>query len=225
MEDFKSNLHNFINKKGLEDFYPEGNEYVAKIAENAVKILNDSTIPGATPKNVTIMSRQALYQPILYCGKPRPSHRIRTPSLHSLPLDDSGSMGTDDRMSRQAFMVERMANLITAAAPEEGTLVHLRFINRDAKFDNLKPSELSSKMNFTPEGATRLGSNLKDKVLDDFLYGPINSGYTLSRPLLILTVTDGAPNNEDAGSYQYEVRESLKFVRDNGYGEEGKLWS
>lgn len=76
MEEFKSNLHKLIKKKGLEDFYPEGNEYVAKVAENAFKILNDSTIPGATPKNVTIMSHLALYQPILYCGKPKSSHRI-----------------------------------------------------------------------------------------------------------------------------------------------------
>ncbi|KAJ5790451.1 uncharacterized protein N7518_007462 [Penicillium psychrosexuale] len=201
VEEFKSNLHDLINKKGLEDFYPAGNEYVAKIAENSFKILNDSTIPGATPKNVTIMSRLALYQPILYC-------------------DDSGSMDTDNRMSLQASMVEKMARLITAAATEDKRLVHLRFINKDVKFDNLNPSELSFKMNFSPAGSTRLGSNLKDKVLDDFLYGPINKGDVLSRPLLILTVTDGAPNSEDPDAYQNEVRASLDFVKANGYGEE-----
>jgi hypothetical protein len=221
VEDFKSNLNNFVNAKGLEDFYPDGNEYVAKVAEKAVKILNDPTFPGATPKNVTIMSHQALYQPILYCGKLESSTPIRTPSLHSFPLDDSGSMKDDDRMNRQAFMVERMAKLITDAAPDEGALVHLRFINKNDKFDNLKPSELSSKMKFTPDGSTKLGTNLKDKVLNDFLYQPVKKGLDLSRPLLILTVTDGCPNEEPTKSYENEVRESLKFVKDNGYGEEG----
>ncbi|CAG8891156.1 unnamed protein product [Penicillium egyptiacum] len=200
-EDFKSNLNNFINAKGLEDFYPQGNEYVAKVAEKAAKILSDSTLPGATPRNVTIMSRQALYQPILYC-------------------DDSGSMKDDDRMSRQSFMVERMARLITDAAPEEGALVHLRFINKNDKFDNLKPSELASKMNFTPDGATQLGTNLKNKVLNDFLYSPVNSGNVLQRPLLILTVTDGCPNQEPTETFEKEIRASLDFLRKNGYGEE-----
>lgn len=134
-------------------------------------------------------------------------------------------MKDDDRMNRQAFMVERMANLITQAAPEEGTLVHLRFINQNDKFDNLKPSELSSKMKFTPAGSTKLGTNLKDKVLNDFLYEPVNKGNVLSRPLLILTVTDGCPNEEPTNSYENEVRASLKFVKDNGYGEEGTLLS
>ncbi|CAI7625675.1 unnamed protein product [Penicillium glandicola] len=200
-EEFKANLDNFINAKGLEDFYPEGNEYVAKVAQNAAKILKDGSFAGATARNVTIMSRQALYQPILYC-------------------DDSGSMKDDDRMNRQAIMVERMAKLITQAAPPEGTLVHLRFINKNDKFDNLQPSELSAKMTFTPNGSTKLGTNLKDKVLSDFLYGPVNNGHVLSRPLLILTVTDGCPNEEATSAYEDEVRASLKFVKDNGYGEE-----
>lgn len=134
-------------------------------------------------------------------------------------------MDTDNRMSLQAAMVENMAHLITAAATEDQRLVHLRFINKDDKFDNLNPNELSLKMNFSPTGSTRLGSNLKDKVLDDFLYGPINKGYVLSRPLLILTVTDGAPNSEDPDAYENEVRASLNFVKANGYGDEGKLWS
>ena len=196
---------------------------MAKVAENAAKILKDSAFPGATPRNVTIMSRQALYQPILYCGRSNSLTCIRSTSSHSFTLDDSGSMKDDDRMNRQAIMVQRMASLITQAAPQEGTLVHLRFINRSDKFNDLKPSDLSSKMNFTPNGSTRLGTNLKDKVLNDFLYGPVNNGETLKRPLLILTVTDGCPNEEPTGTYEKEIRTSLQFVRDNNYGDEGKL--
>lgn len=134
-------------------------------------------------------------------------------------------MKDDDRMNRQAFMVERMASLITQAAPEEGTLVHLRFINKSDKFNDLKPSDLSSKMNFAPNGSTKLGTNLKDKVLNDFLYGPVENGQTLKRPLLILTVTDGCPNEEPTNSYENEVRASLNFVKAKGYGDEGKLSS
>ncbi|KAJ5385126.1 hypothetical protein N7517_003037 [Penicillium concentricum] len=200
-EEFKANLESFINAKGLEDFYPAGNEYVGKVAENAAKILKDSAFPGATPRNVTIMSRQALYQPILYC-------------------DDSGSMKDDDRMNRQTTMVKRMASLITQAAPEEGTFVHLRFINKGDKFDDLNPNDLPSNMNFTPSGSTKLGTNLREKVLNDFLYGPVNKGEILKRPLLILTVTDGCPNEEPTETFENEIRASVQFVKANGYGPE-----
>ncbi|OQE27890.1 hypothetical protein PENFLA_c005G10787 [Penicillium flavigenum] len=200
-EDFKANLNNFIKAKNLEDFYPEGNEYVPRVAEKAAKILSDGSVPGATPRTVNISSRQALYQPILYC-------------------DDSGSMKDDDRMNRQTFMVERMARAITEAVPEEGPSVHLRFINKNDKFDNVKPEDLASKMNFTPDGSTQLGTALKAKVLNDFLYGPVNSGKVLERPLLILTITDGCPNQEPTETFENEIRESLKFVKENNYGEE-----
>ncbi|KAJ5948647.1 hypothetical protein N7454_001954 [Penicillium verhagenii] len=200
-EEFKANLDNFITAKGLEDFYPPGSEYVAQVATNAARILQDSSFPGATPRNVTIVSRQALYKPVLYC-------------------DDSGSMKDDDRMNRQAIMVERLAKLITQAAPQEGTLVDLRFINKNDKFNDISPSDLSSKMNFTPDGSTRLGTNLRDKVLNDFLYGPLDKGETLKRPLLILTVTDGCPNQEPTDTYEKEIRASIDYVKQNGYGKE-----
>ncbi|KUL81849.1 hypothetical protein ZTR_09744 [Talaromyces verruculosus] len=201
VEEFKANLESFITAKGLEDFYPTGSEYVAKVAANAAKILQYSAFPGATPRNVNIMSRQALYKPILYC-------------------DDSGSMKDDDRMNRQAEMVERVAKLITQAAPEEGTLVDLRFINKNDKFNDINPSDLASKMKFTPDGSTKLGTNLKEKVLNDFLYGPLNKGETLKRPLLILTITDGCPNQEPSDTYEKEIRASIDFVKGQGYGKE-----
>ncbi|KAJ5748654.1 uncharacterized protein N7511_010350 [Penicillium nucicola] len=199
-EEFKANLEDYISAKGLEDFYPVGSPDVAEIAENSARILKNSTVAGATPRNVTIMSRQGLYQPILYC-------------------DDSGSMKEDDRMNRQAVMVSRMAWLITQAAPS-GTKVHLRFINKSDKFNDLDPSQLSSKMTFTPDGSTELGTHLKGKVLNDFLYGPINSGLPLAKPLLILTVTDGCPNVEAVDTYEKEIRNSLDFLKQNGLGEE-----
>lgn len=127
-------------------------------------------------------------------------------------------------MNRQAVMVGNLATFITDAAPDD-TVVHLRWINKSDKLDDIKPSELSSKMNFTPNGSTKLGTNLKDKVLNDFLYGPVNGGKTLNRPLLILTVTDGCPNEEPTEQYEHEIKESFKFLRDNGYREEGILLS
>ena len=126
-------------------------------------------------------------------------------------------------MNRQAFMVGRMASLITQCVPDERKAVHLRFINKNDKFDKLNPSELSSKMNFTPDGSTKLGTNLKDKVLNDFLYGPVNNGEGLKRPLLILTVTDGCPNEEPKKQYENEIRASLDFVKANGFGKKGEI--
>ncbi|KAJ5781178.1 hypothetical protein N7457_006338 [Penicillium paradoxum] len=197
-EDFEHNLGNYVSGNGLEDFFPKGNDYIPQVAERAAEILRDGTVPGATPENVTIMSRQALYQPIFYC-------------------DDSGSMKTDDRMNRQSIMVQRMADLITKAAPNGR--VHLRFINKtDGQANNLRPSDLPDKMNFTPDGSTRLGTNLKSKIVQEFLYDPVDRGFELRRPLLILTITDGCPNEEDKDTFANVIEESMKYLASNGYG-------
>lgn len=135
--------------------------------------------------------------------------------------DDSGSMKTDDRMNRQLIMVQRMAELITQAAPNGR--VHLRFINKtDGKTNNLKPDELADRMNFTPDGSTKLGTNLKAKVLQEFLYDPIDRGFELRRPLLILTITDGCPNEEDKDAFSKAIEESMTFLMQNAYGSQGK---
>jgi hypothetical protein len=134
-------------------------------------------------------------------------------------------MADDDRMNKQATMVGRMADLITRAAPEGNAQVYLRFINKNEKFDKISPGELTSKMKFTPNGPTPLGANLKAKVLSDLLYDPLNKGEVLDRPLLILTVTDGCPTDDPKDTYEKEIRESLKFVKDKGYGDEGRLSS
>lgn len=76
-EDFIHNLGNYISANGLEDFYPEGNDYVPQVAEKAAELLRNGTVPGGTPENISIMARQALYQPIFYCGESRNHGQIK----------------------------------------------------------------------------------------------------------------------------------------------------
>lgn len=130
-------------------------------------------------------------------------------------------MEKDDRMDRQSAMVTRMANLITTAAPHGR--VHLRFINKtDGQANNLNPSDLPAKTSFKPSGSTRLGTNLKNKILQEFLYDPIDRGFELRRPLLILTITDGIPNEEPKDTFENVIRESQAFLVSNGYGPQGQ---
>lgn len=141
----------------------------------------------------------------------------------SMP-DGKGGIIAQDRMTRQADLVTRMGDLMTRAAPE-GT-VHLRFINSpDTSGNNLTEDQLEARMKFTPDGSTRLGTNLKAKVLDEFVHQPLNANTELKRPLLIMVVTDGCPNEEGDQDFHDAIVDSLKFVKDRGYGQESKLWS
>jgi hypothetical protein len=131
-------------------------------------------------------------------------------------------MQTDDLMFRQSILVQQMADLITQAAPNRR--VHLRFINKNKNKDNkLKPSELAEQLDFIPDGSTMLGTNFKTKVLQEFLYDPINRGFELRRPLLILIITDGRPAEEFENNLQNVIKESMVYLAKEGYGPQGKL--
>ncbi|KAI0856773.1 hypothetical protein F4860DRAFT_392205 [Xylaria cubensis] len=134
-------------------------------------------------------------------------------------IDDSGSMAweTDiddvDRKSAQAALVRRIAGIATRAAPKEG--VHLRFINQNTAYDDLDPAEIEAKMQFVPKGRTPLGENLRRKVLQPLVYDIVESGKRLTRPLLILTITDGYPDTPN--TFQDEIRKCGRYLIQNGY--------
>ncbi|KAJ5223947.1 hypothetical protein N7468_008489 [Penicillium chermesinum] len=193
-EEFKKAIEGFVSRNGLEDFYPQNNEYVKGVSEKAAELLREGPSTADESKKILIMSHLALYQPILYA-------------------DDSGSMqdtdGKDDtRMVRQALIVERIAEQ-----------------TNDGGGNDLHPDDLPPRMNFTPSGSTKLGTNLKGKILDEFLYKKLDAGEDLEKPLLILTVTDGAPNEEDKDEFRKQIEASFTYVASKGYGPDALKYS
>lgn len=64
MEQFKKDIHDYINETNLSRFFPVGNQFLKKVVEKAMEL-------DADPNNtldVRDLTRLALYQPVLYCG-------------------------------------------------------------------------------------------------------------------------------------------------------------
>ena len=69
-EDFKKNVNSYVEKNGLDDFFQPGNPFLEKLAAKAVELKNDPNNVLKTPDQIRDLTTLALYQPVLYCGKP-----------------------------------------------------------------------------------------------------------------------------------------------------------
>ena len=111
-------------------------------------------------------------------------------SFHGL-TDDSDSMVNEDNGERKKTLIEYVDHItdIYSMANESGILA-MRFINgRGGKKKwTGEPSSREYLESHKYEGLTRIGTELKKKILD--FYAIRNSKQ--SKPLLVLIVTDGA---------------------------------
>ncbi|KAJ1706327.1 ankyrin repeat protein [Aspergillus flavus] len=181
-DDFKTFLFNFIQDKGLEDFYPPNDQRVIDIARAAAAARKNPSVRAMSGRTLAIMAASALYTPVWYC-------------------DDSGSMGGGTgRIENQRILVARMARIMGFVNPQAAAgVASLRFINADiGNADNLTEAQVNDYMNQTnPNGATPIGTNLKKKILDPLIHNVLSAGQNLPKPYLIMTITDGAPNEEN----------------------------
>lgn len=124
-------------------------------------------------------------------------------------------------MTSQKLLVQQMISIVTRLVPDNSG-AHLRFINKSkAGLDNLNKDGIEENMDFRPAGGTMIGTNLKKKILEPFIYNVIEQGDVLQRPYLILIVTDGDPNNEDPSTLKNAIVECGRRLTDRGYPQEG----
>lgn len=71
MDDFKKNIDNFVRIESpeLSAFFKPKNDFFQKVAEKAVELKEDPNNHLKAPSQISDLTRLALYQPILYCGK------------------------------------------------------------------------------------------------------------------------------------------------------------
>ncbi|KAH1386552.1 hypothetical protein KXX50_004235 [Aspergillus fumigatus] len=150
------------------------------------------------PDQIKDLTRVALYQPVLYC-------------------DDSSSMREEMRWEAQRELVKRITNIATQLVPEDKG-VHLRFINRaEPGWDDLRSEAIEENMTFEPSGNTQIGTKLRDKILQPFIYDVLNRGIPLERPYLIMMITDGCPTAEAENTLKDVVMECGRKLREKGY--------
>lgn len=202
-EEFEASVNDFITKRNLGQFFSkEDSGLIQTVTSRAVDLQNDDTTDLGDPSNTGGLVQLSLYQPIIYC-------------------DDSTSMNLDfnryeDRIKEQREVVHRIAGICTKIVPDDMG-IHLRFINkRIAEANNLRMEDTERIMkDIIGNGATQIGTNLRQQILDPFIYEAHANG-TMKRPLFISIITDGVPSNEQPSQLVNEIIQCEEFLKENG---------
>lgn len=69
MEDFQTNVTNYIEDVGLDKFFGKNNQFLETVAANAVALKDDPTTSLGDPENLPKVLQVSMYQSVLYCGR------------------------------------------------------------------------------------------------------------------------------------------------------------
>lgn len=115
-----------------------------------------------------------------------------------LYIDDSGSMAFEqggERIDDMKLILNRVS-YASSLFDQDG--ISVRFMNSNVDGDNVRNEQeanaLVQRVRFS--GLTPLGTSMDRKILQPLVLGPARAG-RLQKPVLIITVTDGAPAGED----------------------------
>ena len=104
-------------------------------------------------------------------------------------IDDSDSMRSEEYGKRKKTLIQFVDHIteIYSMANESGILA-MRFLNGSRGKKNWTGKSQEYLDHHSYGGVTRIGTELKKKILDIFAIGNLDQ----SKPLLVLIVTDGA---------------------------------
>jgi hypothetical protein len=211
-------LSSHIVEKGLEAVIPADSMDTIEIARRAEAEADRICASlGISPYGTPDLTKIGLYDIIVFC-------------------DDSESMLKGNRFDDQKSIVQRISRI---AQTYNRSGISLRFINfqDDEGYNHLNHGEINSVIsNVFPEGSTKLGTKLLEKVLFPFVLNPAKR-MELRKPVLISIITDGEvscaamscgsvsnlslqPTEEDIDTLKYTIlatkRELGKFVNARG---------
>ncbi|KAE8150873.1 hypothetical protein BDV25DRAFT_129208 [Aspergillus avenaceus] len=193
VEDFQGFLTNYIADRGLDNFYPPGDPRILEIAQAAAAYRLKPQARILSSKQVAIIAATQLYKPVLYI--------------------DSTNPGTK-RIEAAKDIVDTILQALSAVNSQPDPAIHsVRYINQDCTpSDNITRAEVQKQMNQIDfKGWTEIGTNLKRKILDPMVYDPLK-GSGLKEPLLIMTVSDGAPSKEDTNTFENEIQNAVQAL-------------
>ncbi len=142
--------------------------------------------------------------------------------------DDSGSMSTveptEDNMTRHQILQEVIRTLSFWSSLMDADGVVIRFMNSSYEGNGISDSKQVQEMfrNVRPGGGTPMGEVLKSKIIDGMIKQHVLNG-DLERPFLIITVTDGIPNNPQA--VVSAILEARNMCAQSKYGEHAIAFS
>jgi uncharacterized protein YegL len=142
--------------------------------------------------------------------------------------DDSGSMSltelSEDNLTRLQVLQQIMVTLSFWASLMDADGVCVRFFNSSKEGNGISNAEdVNNLFNFVkPHGGTPMGEAMKEKIIDEMIRSLLMSG-NLDRPILIITVTDGCPNNPTA--VIDTIMETKNMALQSKYGENAVAFS
>ncbi|PPQ92155.1 hypothetical protein CVT25_008780 [Psilocybe cyanescens] len=205
IEQFQSLLNDEVKKdKKFERFFAPDDPFLSKLASKANALISDDTTDLGKPENIKHLTRLSLYEPYIYC-------------------DDSGSMRYENRYDYQVELVKRIARIATKIVPDDMVGVKLRFINNPFASE-VSAQDIENEMkNIKPSGQTNIGTNLRKKILEPFVYQkiakPLVAGeeFPFRRPILVCIITDGTPEPEGRNTLRDVIIECKKKLEEKKY--------
>ncbi|KAJ3117789.1 hypothetical protein HDU96_005570 [Phlyctochytrium bullatum] len=171
-------LRNIVAQNGLQNLFPEQvlGPLIQKLSQlDFTKLSQAWSIPREIAFDVSSL---ALYDVVFFC-------------------DDSGSMRVEEGGSRiddLKMIIQRIAEF-ACALDDDG--ISVRFMNSPVQGDHLKTAQqidtLVNSVNF--HGMTPLGTQLRQRVLEPFVFQPA-AQRLLRKPVLVICITDGEPVGE-----------------------------
>jgi hypothetical protein len=194
-------LHNFYTQERLQTFVNRACKHDYKI------LMNEWNIP--TMDMTVDLAVLGLYDIIIYA-------------------DDSGSMATEEPTEDNMTRWEVLKNLINTcgfwASLMDADGVVVRFINSNVEGNGIKTmNEIRGLFrNVRPNGGTPLGEKMQEKIIQPIIE-PFIRNQQLDRPVLILTLTDGAPNNPEM--VRNVIKSCYTSCKQSKYGEHAVAFS
>ncbi|KAJ5168923.1 uncharacterized protein N7482_004517 [Penicillium canariense] len=136
-----------------------------------------------------------------------------------LYVDDSGSIEFEERGLRKEQLRQILSIVATVSSSFDRDGIEVRFMNSIEEGHGIKNpndvNDLVSRVRFS--GLTPLGTGLREKVVDKLIVGPARAG-RLSKPVLVITITDGQPAGENRSAVRDTIIHAVGEVQRSGYG-------
>ena len=225
-EEFQDKINDWIVDSKLGRVFDLDDNYLATLADKALKLKDTDPNFLGRSENLDKLVRLSLYKTIIFCGMP-----LILPHAKKFDerKDDSRSMGSPTNSKSyaksQMELVSRMARICTKIVPDnEG--VDLFYIHSDGAADAGEKKIREAMMQMRNSPGTPIGTKLKQKILESFVYSVINSSdKKFQRPILITIITDGAPSDEEDDNdkaMEEAILTCIDTLKNNGYPEYGK---
>ncbi|CAZ85854.1 unnamed protein product [Tuber melanosporum] len=190
-------LREAVKEKGIENMYPE-NRLVGIANDMAKKDpVNALCNHWKLPKEIGFdFVKLALFDVVFL-------------------LDDSGSMRFGEGLIDELKFILSNVAFATGLFDQDGFSV--RFMNSNVQGDNIRTEQqaaaLVDQVRF--EDVTPLATSLKNKILDQFIYGQEQRN-SLKKPVLVIIITDGRPTDNVHGEFQQYIQSVSSHFRGKG---------